>query len=659
MEGRKLAILINPPIYDTQYWARWSMPHGLLKIASWLRDSNIYDLKLFDCLNPYGKESGIIDNVADFESFDAVRKQKKSVVVLGTNQEFEPDRLSYKLKPNEKWKFVFGCPIGTLERQLYELKEEIKFKEYDAIEFWVTSIMSYWWESTRDVVQLALEVFPEAKIRVGGIYPTLAPEHARVKLGVQPRVIKGDQVNLNDEEQMAQHLIVFNEIPEASNLSLATELYEDDERPPYTILTTSRGCPHICSYCASNVLNDGTKVRNRDFDDVIREIKEKFVQGTRVFCFYEDNLLMKMKEFKRILKAVLTDKSLHGIKIYAPEGIEIGVALSDRKRYLLKLKSNKQLLATLSVDTDSPHEQPNIEGIYESYKNQYTVKKRSFITFEEDLTQGAVEVIDNSNPEEYLKLRVGGEEEVILRKVHKDNGKHEIVYENMSDSSLGLYLVGVPEIVYLMKLAGFEKIYLPLETIKKETNARWNRSWNSNLNRFESLLAALEEVGFDTRRQNVNAFVMFGLPGEDLEEIYDTALYASERVGSVIPMLFTPVPSTKVYEQYQDYIQSKGFDLQHLNGKLFPFFDMLRQDLINKYGECKLDISDYVRVESFMQRINTKVNGQSVNIYSDSSVSKTFRKVYSEYQSLVSILEFDEEESLLGEMEAAAAWQEE
>jgi radical SAM superfamily enzyme YgiQ (UPF0313 family) len=57
---------------------------------------------------------------------------------------------------------------------------------------------------------------------------------------------------------MAKHIVVYNEVPAASNLDLATDLYEDDERPPYTILTTSRGCPHICSYCASNVLNDGT-----------------------------------------------------------------------------------------------------------------------------------------------------------------------------------------------------------------------------------------------------------------------------------------------------------------------------------------------------------------------------------------------------------------
>jgi len=29
----KTALLINPPVYDTQYWAEWSQPYGLLRIA--------------------------------------------------------------------------------------------------------------------------------------------------------------------------------------------------------------------------------------------------------------------------------------------------------------------------------------------------------------------------------------------------------------------------------------------------------------------------------------------------------------------------------------------------------------------------------------------------------------------------------------------------
>lgn len=627
----KLAILINPPIYDTQYWARWSMPHGLLKIATWL-GKNGYDLKLYDCLNPYSPESGVPERVTDFESYDAVQKVKKSVVQLASTVErdvYGPNGVGpgYRLQSNEKWKYLFGMPIGRLEQRLDELKGEIKGKKYEVVEFWITSIMTYWWESTKDVIKLALEMFPNAKIRVGGIYPTLAPDHAKEKLGIECEVIEGKEYDrragdeegydrlLDNEELMAKHLVVKGEIRQASDEDLATELYEKSERPPYTILTSSRGCPHICSYCASHILNDGTKVRNRGFNEVVNEIREKFRAGTKAFCFYEDNLLMNMPQFKAILKEVMSDKSLHGIKIYAPEGIEIGVALSDQRLALLKLKSDKSILATFMVETQGD---------------------RQVIKMKEDLTKGSVVVKEETD--EYMKLIVGDQDEVILKKVLKDNGRHEVDYENEDQSSLGLYLVNVPEIVYLMKLAGFEKIYLPLETIKKETNARWNRSWNSNLARFESLLNALEEVGFDTRKQTINAFVMFGLPGEDLEEIYDTALYASERVGSVIPMLFTPVPSTDVYKMYQDYINEHGYDLQHLNGKLFPFFHMLKEQHKLKYPDQDLEFTDYLRVESFMQRVNTKVHGESVNVYGDTRVAGTFRKAYSEYEPILSRL---------------------
>lgn len=627
MKRNRFAILINPPIYDTQYWARWSMPHGLLKIGSWLKREG-YDLQLFDCLNPYGDDSKIPGKTADYESYDSVRKEKKSVVTLATNIEVPIEELengtSYKLKYDQKWKYAWGMPIGTLEMRLEELKREIRFKEYETIEVWVTSIMTYWWESTRDVIQLVLKVLPEAKIRVGGIYPTLAYWHAESKLGVTTKVLEGKDLDLDNNELLEQHLVVKGEVPAASDLDLLTDLYSDNEKPPYTILTTSRGCPHICAYCASNVLNGGTKVRNRTLDDVMREIKEKFRTGTRVFCFYEDNLLMKMQEFKAILKAVLTDQSLRGIKLYAPEGVEIGVAMSDRKRYLLKLKSDRRILATLSIET----EEKGIQAYF-----QKDEKKILSATLEEDLTNGAVEIIDET--EEFIKLLVAGQDEVMLTKQYKKNGRHELIYANEEKSSLGLYLVGVPEVLYLMKLCGFDRIYLPLETIKKETNARWNRAWNSNLQRFESLLNALIEVGYDPRRQNINAFVMFGLPGEDIEEIYDTALYASEKVGSVIPMLFTPVPSTGVYEQYRSFIEENGLDLQHLNGKLLPFFSILKEDFENRNPQMTLEISDYLRLESFMQRLNTKVGGEAVNVYTDSRVANTFREVFGDYQSII------------------------
>ncbi len=37
--SRKTAIMIAPPIYDTQYWVKWGQPYGLLRIVALLEIS--------------------------------------------------------------------------------------------------------------------------------------------------------------------------------------------------------------------------------------------------------------------------------------------------------------------------------------------------------------------------------------------------------------------------------------------------------------------------------------------------------------------------------------------------------------------------------------------------------------------------------------------
>ena len=49
MNVRRSALLISPPVYDSQYWGHWSLPYGLLRVATWLRTKG-YVLKLIDCL---------------------------------------------------------------------------------------------------------------------------------------------------------------------------------------------------------------------------------------------------------------------------------------------------------------------------------------------------------------------------------------------------------------------------------------------------------------------------------------------------------------------------------------------------------------------------------------------------------------------------------
>src|SRR5438105_10760026 len=82
-------------------------------------------------------------------------------------------------------------------------------------EIWISSIMTYWWESTRDTIQVCREVFPKAKIRVGGIYPTLAPEHALKKLGLKnPLHLQGRELDPLDAGQQQRDIIVSATIPD-------------------------------------------------------------------------------------------------------------------------------------------------------------------------------------------------------------------------------------------------------------------------------------------------------------------------------------------------------------------------------------------------------------------------------------------------------------
>jgi radical SAM superfamily enzyme YgiQ (UPF0313 family) len=415
-------------------------------------------------------------------------------------------------------------------------------------EVWITSIMTYWWESTVDVAELCKKVFPSARIRIGGIYPTLASDHLQDKLaerGLTFEVVLGFDLDLDDRRD----LVVIGEIPEASWLDLDFDLYYEphlpnsryyhgpkpgepghksaiaDRRyygPPYAILTTTRGCPFNCAYCAQHAYNlyddervrqalwtDGRgrrqAVRVRGHDPTLAEIRDKFHRyGIRQFAFYEDNFLIEKEHFRAILEGIASDPDLRGnVHLHAPEGIEI-------------------------------------------------------------------RLIDES-------------------------------------------------LAKLMRDAGFERVYLPLENINAEVIKSWNRS-HSNVQMFERAVQNCIDAGFVLRNMQINAFLLFGTPGEDIRDVVDSIVFASSRIGSVIPMLFTPVPGSALYEEYHSYLDEMGFDLHHLNGKLFPFLEF------NRRRTPELTIQDYLDLEALMFRLNAQAVRGTFDVGGESMVSRAFRR---------------------------------
>jgi radical SAM superfamily enzyme YgiQ (UPF0313 family) len=374
-------------------------------------------------------------------------------------------------------------------------------------------------------------LYPKARIRIGGIYPTLAPHHLRNALAARGHsfdVVRGrDLLVERGKGRVAvrnHDCIVTGEIPGASNEALDFEVYKEMTRtlegqerlPKYAILTTSRGCPFDCSYCAQKAYNEGSlKVRIRPARDTFDEIRHKYhTYGIHEIAFYEDNFLLEKPNIKRLLELLIAHKAeMPHLKLYAPEGVEV-------------------------------------------------------------------------------------------RLLHQDL-----------------------EFVKLMRDSGFESVYLPLETMSRDVTRAWNRR-HSHAGLFEGAVKVCQEANFRLHDMEVNAFILFGMPDEELRDVVNTMFYASEMVGGLVPMLFTPVPGSIMFEQYEEYLFSEmGFDLHHLNGKLYPF---LRHNYLRK----GIRLADYVALESLAFRLNAKTIGQTFQLDPSNAVYAALRRVLAEHDGV-------------------------
>src|SRR5579884_1621606 len=111
LNRRRSALLISPPVYDTQYWAHWSLPYGLLRVASWLRNQG-YVLKLIDCLE------------ANNEKRTVVKKMRKVRRLCSTEEYVPPRWAGFRPAEDEKIEYCFGLPPEELRKKLVSIRSK-------------------------------------------------------------------------------------------------------------------------------------------------------------------------------------------------------------------------------------------------------------------------------------------------------------------------------------------------------------------------------------------------------------------------------------------------------------------------------------------------------------------------------------------------------
>lgn len=111
----------------------------------------------------------------------------------------------------------------------------------------------------------------------------------------------------------------LDDLPFADLSDLPVERYLF-EKKPICFLTTSRGCPHRCSFCSVH-LTFGEKFRGRSLENVLSEIKKRYEEGYRVFDFEDDNISFNREDFEALLNRLIKEFPQRDLRLVAMNGI--------------------------------------------------------------------------------------------------------------------------------------------------------------------------------------------------------------------------------------------------------------------------------------------------------------------------------------------------
>lgn len=277
---RPRILLLNPWIHDFAAFNLWARPLGLLKVAEYL---SVYDAEilLLDCTDAFERNGY------------GAGKYRNEIIQ-------KPELL----RAVPRYYKRYGMPV-------YEFRSRLKdLLPVDIV--LMTSIMTYWYPGAQEAIRLVREAAGAVPVVLGGIYPTLYPDHALKQSGAD-RIHKGLV-----HETLAR---LFRELGVALRPlrePVPHYLLGFQSRSDFAPLLTSTGCPYRCSYCASKLLH--SQYERRPVPDVLEEIKRLFAFGIRDFAMYDDALLYQADDhIKPLLEGIM--RSGLDLRIHAPNGL--------------------------------------------------------------------------------------------------------------------------------------------------------------------------------------------------------------------------------------------------------------------------------------------------------------------------------------------------
>jgi len=331
------ALLINPWIYDFAAYDLWLKAFGLLRVGSLLRKLG-WEVEFIDCLDRFHTR------LPEFSGGKYPRRDQ-----FGCGKYFKTEVIKPpSIAEVERRYFRYGLPIELFQDKIAGIEAP------DWI--LVGSTMTYWYPGYFLAIKLSRKYFPQTPVVLGGIYPSLCPDHAR-------RYSSADAIHTGGGFTALAKLMMelgFQSLPlpQERNITPAYNLLSDQSA---LAVRTGLGCPNSCSYCSASFLEP--ELIQRDPEAVATEIEGYLRQyGTTDIAFYDNALLSNADtHINRILSLLIEDDIT--CRFHTPNGLHARL-LSKETANLLK--ESGFIRPRLSLETSRADRQKKSGGKVEN-----------------------------------------------------------------------------------------------------------------------------------------------------------------------------------------------------------------------------------------------------------------------------------------------------
>jgi radical SAM superfamily enzyme YgiQ (UPF0313 family) len=290
-------LLVNPWIHDFAAYDAWAKPLGLLTLAAILRHQGCR-LSYTDCLDRFHPRAPSVDLRARYGR----GPYRKTLLP-------KPG-----LFPDVTRRFArYGIDPAWFREDLRRLpKPDLVL---------ITSGMTYWYPGVQETIRELKRIFPQAPAVLGGIYPTLCPDHAR-------RCSGADEIWVGPAES---HLLTRVNVHTGWATAPRFDPQDPDTYPfpafdlqrqiPYVPLLTTRGCPYACAYCASHLLQP-RRLRRSPASVVEELIHWHRSWGVSDFVLYDDAFLAEREGHALPVLEAIVQSNL-AVRFHTPNALHL------------------------------------------------------------------------------------------------------------------------------------------------------------------------------------------------------------------------------------------------------------------------------------------------------------------------------------------------